>query len=216
MTRTCVTAAEAPPDGDTVYYDQLLATPRVEEGGFVVSIDTPYTLHTSAHESLGDFFDNVATSFASNAWDTANNAYYVPFHVDHTIRVKSMALFNGTTVSGNFDLGIYDDDGAGGRPGTRLVSTGSTAQSGITRWQAADVADVDLAPGWYYLAAAMDNVVAFVHSNNLQTSASTPVLRMFGVSQESAAFPLPAVATPVALTRLFVPWVLATNQAVFA
>jgi hypothetical protein len=57
-----------------------------------------------------------------------------------------MLVLNGATASGNMDVGIYD------YAGTRLVSSGSTAQSGTSAFQDFDITDTLLGPGIFYLA----------------------------------------------------------------
>src|SRR5574343_386960 len=77
--------------------------------------------------SLGAVFLAVqASALASATWSSANRALYSPFRLGCTINVTDMFVANGSTASGNLDLGIYDERG------TRLVSSGSTAQSGTS------------------------------------------------------------------------------------
>ena len=62
--------------------------------------------------------------FASAAWTTADTAVYVPFVVRDTFAVRQLRLTNGTTVSGSFDIGVYDSTDEG-LPRTRLVAAGT-------------------------------------------------------------------------------------------
>jgi hypothetical protein len=135
------------------------------------------------------------TGAASAVWPTANLAIYVPFTLAIPGRVRQLGLFNGTVVSGNFDVGIYRYDG------TRLISTGSTAQAGTSALQFVAAA-LDLPPGRYYLGLALDNITATVFRQSQWTAA---MLEALGVGQQASAFPLPATMTPVAPTNTNLP-----------
>jgi hypothetical protein len=114
----------------------------------------------------------------------------VPVVLAIPVTVYQLAGFNGTVVSGNIDLGIYDANGG------RLVSAGSTAQAGTTAAQVIDITDTLLTPGVYYLAQSADNITATVHGSNL----GNQVLAACGVVQMLSAFPLPTTATFAGLT----------------
>ena len=121
----------------------------------------------------------------SFTWMTANRAVYVPFRISRTILVKNMFIFNGATISGNVDLGIYDKDG------TRLVSTGSTAQAGASSVQTIAVVNTPIGPGLFYMALAINNTTATVYLWNLANYRS----KCFGLAMQAAVFPLPVIAT---------------------
>ncbi len=136
---------------------------------------------------------------------TLDVAIYMPVIVRHILPIKQLRLANGTAVSGNFDLGIYDSD-AEGLPRTRLVSTGSTTQSGTGDIQLVDISTISLAAGLYYLASAIDNATAqtlriLVAISTAFTSADI-IHSLDGVFEEAGAFPLPTTATPVQLTSI--------------
>ena len=123
---------------------------------------------------------------AAAAWPTANKAIYCPVLVDRVITVTQMAVVNGATVNGNLDLGIYDE------AGNKVVSKGSTAQSGTNAVQALDITDTELKPGLYFLALASSSGTAtFFRANG----ASTEVTRVCGLQQQTSAFALPSTAT---------------------
>jgi hypothetical protein len=136
----------------------------------------------------------------SNTWPTANKAIYIPFPVRFPITVVKLFVENGTTVSGNIDVGIYD------RGGARLVSSGSTAQSGTSAIQSFDITDTTLNPGLYYLAVAMDNTTAHL----LRWGTSSAIPRAMGVMEQTSAFALPSTATFAALSSSYIPFVAAT------
>lgn len=142
---------------------------------------------------------------ASAAWQTANAAIYVPFFLEELFTVTQMFTYNGAAVSGNIDVGLYTEGG------TRIVSAGTTAQSGTAALQVYNTTDVALVPGRYYMAVALDNATGEL----FQSTASVPLLRMFGVAREAAAFVLPATATFAAVaTATLVPMIGLSGRSV--
>jgi hypothetical protein len=134
--------------------------------------------------SIGPFgaLQGVNSGATSTTWPTANTAFFMPFAVPLPVVAQQLFLVNGGAVSGNFDVGIYDAQG------TRLVSLGSTAQSGTTALQAAAIASLQLAPGLYYLGLALDNTTGAVLGHISNAGRAT------GARMLASAFPLPARA----------------------
>lgn len=146
------------------------------------TVITPTVITPWSYRSLG--IDLAALGIgapASAAWPTANQAMYVPFTIDETVTVKKMFWKNGATVSGNVDIGIYNE------AGTRKVNMGSTAQATINATQIVDIADTSLAAGRYYMALVADNTTA--------TFASVTATQRLGYLTQTTAFALPATAT---------------------
>ena len=108
--------------------------------------------------------DSVA-NFASAAWPTATLAILYPFRVLTTYQMGCMWVLNGGTVSGNFDIGVYDNPD-GGSVLNRVASIGSTAQSGANVPQAVANSGY-LPPGNYYAALCFDNTTATTISRAL-------------------------------------------------
>jgi hypothetical protein len=157
----------------------------------------------SAH---ADVSVTTRASLASAVYTAASRAYYYPMHLDDFVTVTQMAIFNGATVSGNVDVGNYDVNG------TRLVSSGSTAQAGASTIQTFDVADTALTPGDYYLAMAADNTTAtyYCYKPNAQW------MEMLGIQMQATALPLPATATFATASAGFIPFLAAlVNGTVF-
>jgi hypothetical protein len=103
-------------------------------------------------QSMGDYVRLADTAPNSVAWPTANRALYVPFTISEPgYTATQMFVYNGTAVSGNIDVGIYDVTLA------RLVSMGSTAQAGTSAIQTFNITDTALPPGRYWMGVAMDN-----------------------------------------------------------
>lgn len=149
---------------------------------------TPILICTQSFYSIGvqcDVLASIVSSAASAAYPSANRAHYAPFIVHGAILVQTLFWYNGATVSGNVDIGLYSIDG------TRLVSTGSTVQSGTSVAQSVAVTSFILPPGAYFFAISCDNTTAtFMRSN-----AGAQISRLLGLALQNTAFPLPATAT---------------------
>lgn len=143
------------------------------------------TIHVYSAGALGSEARSGATN-SSGVWPAANRAIYIPFRVETTVTAYQIAWENGAAVSGNLDVGIYDEIG------NRLVSKGSTAQAGTTTIQAADITDTVLGPGLYYMAMCVDNTTAAV----IRGAPQAAWLQMAGVQQQAVgAVTLPNPAT---------------------
>lgn len=147
----------------------------------------PHSLHTLSDLSLGQMAAAVPT--ASAVWSSANRAIFIPLHLPGPVLVKRLFVVNGTVASGNIDVGLYTAGLA------RIVSAGSTAQTGTSTLQFFDIADTPLSPGLVYLAVALDNTTG----TTATTSVSGNAQRTGGVFQMASAFVLPSTATPAAL-----------------
>lgn len=161
--------------------------------------NTPRRFHITPLSacSLGTELAAVATAApASAAWQTANAALYVPFFLEEPIVIVQMFTYNGATAADNIDVGLYTEGG------TRIISAGSTAQSGTGTLQVFNTTDVTLVSGRYYMAVALDGTTGTL----FQATASVPLLRVLGVARETSAFALPATATMAAVaTATLVP-----------
>ena len=123
---------------------------------------------------------------ASGGWLTNNLAHYFPVWIPHTWVATKLWWQNGATATGNVDCGIYDE------AGNRLISTGSTAQSGTNAVQSVDITDTTIPAGTVYLAIA--------HSSTSGTfwgcaSGVDPAGYVSGGYVQTSALPLPATAT---------------------
>lgn len=160
-------------------------------------------ISTYSRESLGVALKGLSVTVSASAvWPASNLAVFVPFTVYETITVVKLSILNGSAVSGNVDVGIYDAGGA------RLVSSGSTAQSGASAIQTFDITDTVLSPGLYYLALAIDNTTATIEN----VSVTAIDVEALGVFQQASAFPLPSSATPAAFAQTIVPMIAAHLQ----
>ena len=163
---------------------------------------TPNTIH-SVGAAAGTF--GLA---ASATWVTANAAIYVPFRIAQPLTVVKLFMLNGAAVSGNVDVGIYGISDAG--TPTRMVSSGSTAQSGVSVIQEFNITDTLIGPGLFYLALAVDNTTAtFLRQVTLIAN-----LELLGAAQQATAFPLPATATFAVVTSSYLPMFGLTGRVV--
>lgn len=150
---------------------------------------SPEAMGTANYLSSGNNF------FATNTWPAANTAIFVPFVVRSAIEVKALFALNGNAVSGNMDIGLYAVDG------TRLVSTGSTAQSGTNVIQSSTVS-LTIGPGQYYLALALNNTTGRIAGIN---AAAAINVKMIGIYTMTSAFPLPATAVYASSSSHLIP-----------
>ncbi len=142
-------------------------------------------------ESIGAEMATQNLSTAPIAWPATDRAFYVPFLVYAPLIAVKMICVNAGTVSGNVDLGIYDDQQ------DQLVHMGSTAQSGTTAVQSFDITDTTLEPGVYYMAMNMDNTTGTVIAAAPVTVGASSALGVLSQDVGALALPSPAVfATP--------------------
>ena len=162
------------------------------------------TVSTLGLESLG--YVGALGASASATYPTANLAMFFPFRVfnPNGIVIVKLVVSNGASILGNIDVGIYDASG------TKLVSSGSTAQAGISALQEFDIADTTLGPGVFYLAVAMNNTTGTLTRNSLFVKQS----RMLGCLQMATAFPLPATATFATSTNGYLVHMMGTTRTV--
>jgi hypothetical protein len=137
---------------------------------------------------LFDLLGPIGPGSASAAWPSANRAIFVPFEVPVARRVYGLWCNNGGTANGNVDIGIYDLDG------NRLVSTGSTAQTGTSVIQLISVT-LNLSPGTYMIALALSSATGTTTRFSVP---SVQAMQAHGVRTVDTAFPLPSTVTFVA------------------
>ena len=160
-------------------------------------------LHPILPESVGHT-DAIGTTLAtpkmngtsSAVWPSANLAIFVPIQIGCAVTITVLVWNNGAAVSGNIDVGIYD------AAGTRLVSSGSTAQSGTSVIQQVNITDTLIGPGLYYWAMALDNTTGAVFR---ATAVNAEACRCMGLLQQATAFALPATATFASMAQNYIP-----------
>lgn len=145
------------------------------------------------------FWTEQSRTASSITWPVANTAFYLPFTLPFAYPVRRVFWVNGSSVtSTNMDFGIYTADG------TRLYSTGSTAQAGISAVQYVTPTEFLLSPGRYYFALACSSTTANRGgTGNIPASATRQ--RLIGNLQEASALPLPVTMTGVAVANSCLP-----------
>lgn len=187
-----------------VHMDFVLAAPVpiLVGGGFMRGV-----LNTFSLQGIGVVLAGAAAPIlASTPWPVASRGIFTPFDLAEEFTVRNLFLANGGTVSGNIDLGIYDE------ALERVLSTGSTAQAGVSVLQVVNVVRLVLRPGRYWWAVAIDNVTGTVTASN---PAST-VIQAAGAGFVAASFPLPVRVVGPLTAGLIVPLTgMADNRLLF-
>ena len=121
----------------------------------------------------------------------ASGVDYTVFTLEHT-QVIDRVLIEVKTAAGNIDVGIYDDDGTAGAPGTKLASSGSVACPAAGGRAVTLTSSIELAPGRYYAALSSNNGSAvFLYSTGMNVDAALGGIRYV---QNPTVFPLPSTA----------------------
>ena len=155
----------------------------------------------SPYYSIGSELNAFGAVAGASDWPTACLGIFVPISVNRPLTVLQMFVENGASVNGNMDVGIYDVSGS------LIVSSGSTAHSGVSAIQSFDITDTILNPGMYYLACAIDTASA---ATILRYALAAPVCRAVGIAAVSSAFPLPASVTLTNTSASYIPAIYAT------
>lgn len=160
-----------------------------------------------AYEAMGAAGRDVTTVNipASKVWPTTNTAYIYPFRLEQATTFVGMFVENGSAVSGNFDIGYYDENYA------RQWSSGSTAQAGTSTCQVVSNT-LSVGPGLYYAALNFDNTTATVATKDAAVAAT---LASYGWAQQAVgALALPSTFTPALMASVGMPMFGLTQQAV--
>jgi hypothetical protein len=158
-------------------------------------------ISTSSPEMMGLILPFTNITFPSaGAWGTANLVSYLPLTIFDPITLTKLGIFNGSTVAGNHDLGIYD-----GLTLAQIVATGSVARTGNGNLlQMTTVTTTTLQPGFYFFGATLSTTTDTV----VYRSSDVPGHGAHGVREETpGSFGLPSTMTPVIPTAGRVVWV---------
>lgn len=134
----------------------------------------------------------------SATWPVANLAVFAPIRIYKPISITQLLFANGSTISGNLDVGVYTLDG------TRIVSTGSQAQSGSGSVMLFSITATLLGIGTYYIASAMDNTTGT--STRSTATLGALMWKAAGLAEMTSAFPLPATATLATAANNYLPF----------
>jgi hypothetical protein len=143
---------------------------------------------------IGPFFPgSMWAEMASSVGNTSSNApggsqaYYVPVEVPFPVTIYQAIARNGSVVSGNLDIALYDEQL------NKLVGTGSTAQAGTNTLQVFNITDTPISRGTYYCGFAIDNGTGTLHT--LGAAVPGQAAQGCGVQVANAVYPLPNPAT---------------------
>lgn len=149
----------------------------------------PLSVWIGSPTSLGLNVLNANGTNNANGLIGASNVLLYQATVTETYRVRRLWWLNGSPVSGNVDVGVFDASGA------KLVSTGSTAQSGASTIQSVAV-DFTLGVGSYWVGIAGSSATASFASFSFTGS---PMIRDgTGIAMHvtvGSAVPLPSQLT---------------------
>lgn len=154
---------------------------------------------------FGDFCDLTAQGYANTAavW-TANRAVYQPVLVEVPCTVFQIQV-TVSTQAGNLDVGIYQMESL-----KRIVSKGSTAVA-AAGFQALDITDTYLVPGWYFLAFCCDSSTAVFRNSGVAAAAA----RACGFAEQAVgAVTLPDPAVPAAYATACAPQIIASYSTI--
>jgi hypothetical protein len=158
---------------------------------FINSLSARYS---AAHKLLA--YLSALGNLGTGAWPSANLALYVPISHPFAYPVKRVFVVNGTTATGNWDLGLFS-----ALTLTKLYSTGAVAQSGTSALQYSTVNWL-VQPGEYYLALSLSSG----SGTTFRTTAATSTrMGMIGCLQQATAHPLPSTLTPAAVANAYWP-----------
>lgn len=133
---------------------------------------------------------------ASNT-SAAGKGYFYPFLVPERQTFRRGWVYNGSSPSNNWDIGIYD------LAGNWQASTGAIAGSGASAVQdAAFTAAVELYPGLYYMGISWSSGAV----NKMQSYAASVVYRAFGCFQAASVHPLPTTSVTFAAWTAMEQW----------
>lgn len=166
----------------------------------------PDSISPYSRESIGDVIaaNNAAAAaavagggiLASQTWPSANRAILIPFILLQGKTIRRLSCRNGSVVSGNVDIAVYDSSF------TKVTAAANVAQAGTNTRQVFDVADVAVNPGLYYMSLVADNTTGTFAG----TTATASWLSASGVFEKQTAYPLPAgPITPEQMSISFVP-----------
>jgi len=161
--------------------------PRQPYIGYPVTVSAISDEGEASSMSAAGFSEMRANVSSAAAWPAANKAYYIPVYVTGHVAISSMMWRNGATINGNVDVGIYSRDG------TRLVSSGSVAHSGVSVIQSTALS-ITLTPELYFLALASSSATATFYRFTYGATLGPMLTQSVGLRASSSSFNLPASA----------------------
>lgn len=151
----------------------------------------PTMLDPTAWGMAITFDPRAGTGTSAVTWTLANRAYYT--RIEGSMSLTNFVFVVGTS-SGNIDIGIYTNTGAGAAavPNTKVASKGSTAMPAAGNITMAVGTVNTVVQGQHWLAMSVDNTTAALN----QIGIGAPIyVAGLAKSQDAGAFPLSTVGT---------------------
>lgn len=143
--------------------------------------------------------ENSLLNATTHSWPSGGVAIFVPFFLQQHMYVNGLYWMNGTTVAGNMDMGIFDQDG------NRIFSLGPVLQSGTSARQMNIVSPpIHLWAGLYYMGMVAETGSAAVMSDLNALSTGT-MIQFFGMAQAPTSYPLPLAPGLATMQQDFIP-----------
>lgn len=153
--------------------------------------------HTFSRECLGAALACAGQTSTESTTAFAFVTYYVPLILNDEITVTRMFCCNGTAVSNNLVMGLYDYDL------NRLATTATVAQTGAGALQFVALPSTTIGPGRYYMAHQAGNNNAARYLGALMASTVGYTMRSAGLlRQVPGAQGLPDSAVPTTLVGI--------------
>jgi hypothetical protein len=138
----------------------------------------------------------VATQGTITTWPTAKLIMYYPFSISRGMTITELMWENGTTNSGNVQVGVYNS------AFVLLGSCASTGQTGGSAIQVAAASSSFFIPAGQVLYFAISQSDGAGQIITIGVPAQAGTLAAFGVmSETTGSFGLPATATPTVPTN---------------
>lgn len=162
------------------------------------------------YSNFGISYSTIATPAAPTSGlqvgGTSNATAFISFTLPGPYTIRSFYLYNGTTVNGNIDMGIYaTNPGQTTMSLSRLVSTGPTAQTPASSVQVIALGTpYRLDRGTYYMALTQSSPSSTFLGILPTSLVSGGLACHYGTTSGS----LPATITPStsSVTNFRVPW----------
>lgn len=145
----------------------------------------------------------IGLNSAASTW-TAQRAVYAPILVQKPVTVTNL-IASVATQAGNWNMGIYEEDGSS-------IVLGTKAAVPVAGVGSFNITDTALDTGFYFIALWCDSSTAVFHSG----LANPQVSRTLGLQQQTGlATDLPATATFATYAVAVCPYMAATLKATF-
>jgi len=108
------------------------------------------------------------TSLATSTIGIFNEAILIPFSLALPVTIRTAFTYNGASVGGTLDIGVYTREGGVANTLVRMFSSGPTVQSGTNAIQSNYVLSgtMQIGPGTYYMALLASNGSAGLYGIN--------------------------------------------------